>query len=106
MTGRIALRVNRHVIAEATRRSKGWNTFRERLAKRGLRYRYTPESREWMRINGQKKYEWNMYGQWALKSFNVVLWVGDIGMPVRGIGGHHNRKSYYQYPITGNHRLW
>ena len=45
-----------------------------------------------------------MYGQWALKPFNVELWVADTGMPVRSIVGHDNRNPYFPYyQVTDNH---
>ena len=87
MTGRIALGANRYVAVEAIRGDMGWSTFRERLAKAVLRYRVRLQ-----RMDGskwaKKVYKWNVYGQWAQESFTIEIWVGEIGMLVRGAIGH------------------
>ena len=30
-------------------------------------------------------YEWNMYGKWMKDSIKVEMWVGELGMFVRGV---------------------
>ena len=87
MTGRIALGANRYVAVEAIRGDMGWSTFRERLAKAVLRYRVRLQRMDegkW----AKKVYEWNVYGRWAQESYNVELWVGELGMLVRGVIRH------------------
>ncbi|XP_045115935.1 uncharacterized protein LOC123507244 [Portunus trituberculatus] len=87
MTGRIALGANRYVTVEAIRGDMGWSTFRERLAKAVLRYRVRLQRMDGSKWT-KKVYEWNVYGQWAQESFNLEIWMGEIGMLVRRTIGH------------------
>ena len=85
--GRIALGANRYVAVEAIKGDMGWSTFREKMAKAGLRYRVRlnrmDESR-WAR----KVYEWNMFGKWMKDSIKVEMWAGELEMFVRGVIRH------------------
>ena len=55
--------------------------------KAGLRYRarlQRMDENRWVR----KVYEWNMYGKWLKDSIKVKMWVGELGMFVRGVMRH------------------
>ena len=64
----------------------GWSTFRERMAKAGLRYRARlkrMDENRWAR----KVYEC-MYGKWMKDSIKVEMWAGKLGNFVRGVMRH------------------
>ncbi|KAG0717602.1 hypothetical protein GWK47_054088 [Chionoecetes opilio] len=85
--GRIALGANRYVAVEAIRGDMGWSTFRERIAKAGLRYRarlQRMDDSKW----ASKVWDWNMYGKWMKDSVKVERWTGELGMFVTGVMRH------------------
>ncbi|KAG0728534.1 hypothetical protein GWK47_032294 [Chionoecetes opilio] len=85
--GRIALGANRYVAVEAIRGDMGWSTFRERIAKTGLRYRARLQrmgDSKW----ASKVWDWNMYGKWMKDSVKVERWTGALGIFVTGVMRH------------------
>ncbi|KAG0725205.1 hypothetical protein GWK47_039070 [Chionoecetes opilio] len=85
--GRIALGANRYVAVEAIRGDMGWSTFRERIAKAGLRNRarlQRMDDSKW----ASKVWDWNMYEKWMKDSVKVEKWTGELGMFMTGVMRH------------------
>lgn len=87
--GRIALGGNKYTAVEAIRGDMGWSTFRERIAKAGLRYRARVIRMDVDRW-ASKVLDWNICGKWMMGLTKVKRWLGEPEMFIRGEMIHGN----------------